>query len=75
MLAILDQEVPPTRPLFISYESFWNTIKTNSVLRADPTSGGDARLRSAGVPRAANLHAPGLQAMALRVINAWPSTV
>jgi hypothetical protein len=25
-----------TSPLFISYESFWNTIKSNSVLRADP---------------------------------------
>ena len=36
MLAILDQEVPVDKPLFISYESFWNTIKTNSVLRADP---------------------------------------
>jgi hypothetical protein len=36
MLAILDQDVPTDKPLFISYESFWNTIKTNSVLRADP---------------------------------------
>ena len=36
MLAILDQDVPADKPLFISYESFWNTIKANSVLRADP---------------------------------------
>ena len=36
MLAILDQDVPTDKPLFNSYESFWNTIKANSVLRAEP---------------------------------------
>jgi Family of unknown function (DUF6079) len=36
MLASLDQEVPADKPLLISYESFWNTIKANAVLRADP---------------------------------------
>ncbi|MDR3298636.1 MAG: DUF6079 family protein [Candidatus Accumulibacter sp.] len=35
MLAILDQDVPADRPQLIAYESFWSTVKGNSVLRAD----------------------------------------
>jgi predicted ATPase len=73
MLAILDQDVPADRPLFISYESFWNTIKTNSVLRADPNIKEvmrvsevlESRVQSA-FPESRKAYKP----MALRVINA-----
>ncbi|MDR0439785.1 MAG: DUF6079 family protein [Candidatus Accumulibacter sp.] len=36
MQAILDQDVPVDRPQLIAYESFWNTVKSNQVLCADP---------------------------------------
>lgn len=73
MLAILDQDVPTDRPQFISYESFWNTIKTNSVLRADPNIKEvmrvsevlESRVQTA-FPESRKTYKP----MALRVINA-----
>jgi hypothetical protein len=35
MKALLDQEVPTDKPVLISYESYWQTIKKNSALRPD----------------------------------------
>ncbi len=47
--AILDDEVPEKRPGLIGYDKFWETVKSNQVLRADPNIGpvllrGPARL-------------------------------
>ena len=71
MLAILDQEVPTDKPLFISYESFWNTIKTNSVLRADPNIKEVMRVSEVLESRVQQAFTrPAYKAMALRVINA-----
>ncbi len=71
MLAILDQEVPADKPLFISYESFWNTIKTNSVLRADPNIKEVMRVSEVLESRVQQAFTrPAYKAMALRVINA-----
>ncbi|MGJ7918225.1 DUF6079 family protein [Massilia sp. LXY-6] len=71
MLAILDQEVPDDKPLFISYESFWNTIKANSVLRADPNIKEVMRVSEVLESRVQQAFTrPAYKAMALRVINA-----
>lgn len=73
MLAILDQEVPADKPLFISYESFWNTIKTNSVLRADPNIKEVMRVSEVLESRVQNAFPESRKTykpMALRVINA-----
>ncbi len=71
MLAILDQEVPADKPLFISYESFWDTIKTNSVLRADPNIKEVLRVSEVLESRVQQAFTrPAYKAMALRVINA-----
>ncbi len=71
MLAILDQEVPADKPLFISYESFWSTIKANSVLRADPNIKEVMRVSEVLESRVQQAFTrPAYKAMALRVINA-----
>lgn len=71
MLAILDQEVPADKPLFISYESFWNTIKANSVLRADPNIKEVMRVSEVLESRVQQAFTrPAYKPMALRVINA-----
>lgn len=71
MLAILDQEVPADKPLFISYESFWNTIKANSVLRADPNIKEVMRVSEVLESRVQQAFTrPAYKAIALRVINA-----
>ncbi len=71
MLAILDQDVPADKPLLISYESFWNTIKTNSVLRADPNIKEVMRVSEVLESRVQQAFTrPTYKPMALRVINA-----
>jgi hypothetical protein len=37
--AILKDEVPSDRPGLIGYDKFWDTVTSNSVLRADPNIG------------------------------------
>lgn len=37
--AILDDDVPEDRPGLIGYDKFWDTVKSNQVLRADPNIG------------------------------------
>ena len=37
--AILGDEVPEDRPGLIGYDKFWETVNSNSVLRADPNIG------------------------------------
>ncbi|WP_295405967.1 DUF6079 family protein [uncultured Thiocystis sp.] len=71
MLAILDQEVPTDRPQFISFESFWDTIKGNSVLRADPNIKDVMRVSEVLESRVQQAFTrPAYKPMALRVINA-----
>ena len=71
MLAILDQEVPADKPQLISYESFWNTIKANSVLRADPNIKEVMRVSEVLESRVQQAFTrPAYKAMALRIINA-----
>jgi hypothetical protein len=71
ILTILDQDVPTDRPLFISYDSFWNTIKTNSILRADPNIKEVMRVSEALESRVQQAFTrPAYKQMALRVINA-----
>jgi hypothetical protein len=37
--ALLSEDVPTDRPGLISFDKFWDTVSTNSVLRADPSIG------------------------------------
>ncbi|MGE0430518.1 MAG: DUF6079 family protein [Hydrogenophaga sp.] len=71
MMAILEHDVPTDRPLFISYESFWNTIKTNSVLRADPNIKEVMRVSEVLESRVQQAFTrPAYKPMALRIIHA-----
>ena len=71
MLALIDQDVPTDRPQLISYESFWQTIKTNSVLRADPNIKEVMRVSEVLDSRVQQAFTrPAYKAMALRIINA-----
>ena len=71
MEAILDQDVPADRPEFISYESFWNSIKSNAVLRADPNIKEVMRVSEVLESRVQQAFTrPTYKAMALRVIHA-----
>lgn len=71
MKALLDQEVPTDRPLLISYESFWQTIKKNSALRPDANIKEVLRVSDVLESRVQqSFTRPAYRGMALRVINA-----
>jgi hypothetical protein len=71
MKALLDQEVPTDRPLLISYESFWQTIKKNSALRPDANIKEVLRVSDVLESRVQqSFTRPTYKGMALRVINA-----
>lgn len=71
MKALLDQEVPTDRPLLISYESFWQTIKKNSALRPDANIKEVLRVSDVLESRVQqSFTRPTYKDMALRVINA-----
>lgn len=71
MKALLDQEVPTDRPLLISYESFWQTIKKNSALRPDANIKEVLRVSDVLDSRVQqSFTRPAYKGMALRVINA-----
>ena len=70
MQAILDQDVPTDRPQLIAYESFWNTVKSNQVLRADPNIKEVLRVSEVLESRIQQAFTrPAYKPMALRVIN------
>jgi hypothetical protein len=70
MQAILDQDVPADRPQLIAYESFWNTVKSNQVLRADPNIKEVLRVSEVLESRIQQAFTrPAYKPMALRVIN------
>lgn len=70
MQSILDQDVPTDRPQLIAYESFWNTVKSNQVLRADPNIKEVLRVSEVLESRIQQAFTrPAYKPMALRVIN------
>ncbi|MCH1984717.1 DUF6079 family protein [Achromobacter xylosoxidans] len=70
MQAILDLDVPTDRPQLIAYESFWNTVKSNQVLRADPNIKEVLRVSEVLESRIQQAFTrPAYKPMALRVIN------
>jgi hypothetical protein len=71
MSALIDQDVPTDRPMLIGYESFWQTIKTNSVLRADPNIKEVMRVSEVLDSRVQQAFTrPTYKPMAQRIINA-----
>lgn len=69
--AILNQDVPTDRPGVISYDSFWDTVVSNSVLRADPNIGPVLRVSDVLIERVQKAFTrPSYKPMALRIINA-----
>ncbi|WP_244105277.1 DUF6079 family protein [Burkholderia ambifaria] len=71
MQAILEKDVPTDRPQLIAYESFWNTVKSNSVLRADPNIKEVLRVSDVLESRVQQAFTrPAYRPMALRVIYA-----
>jgi hypothetical protein len=70
MQDILDQDVPIDRPQLIAYESFWSTVKSNSVLRADPNIKEVLRVAEVLESRIQQAFTrPAYKSMALRVIG------
>lgn len=68
--AVLDQEVPADRPGLISYDRFWDTVKTNGVLRADPNIGPVLKVSDVLAERVQKAFTrPAYRAMALRIID------
>ena len=68
---ILNQDVPTDRPGVISYDRFWDTVVSNSVLRADPNIGPALRVSDVLIERVQKTFTrPAYKPMALRIINA-----
>ncbi|MGZ9709410.1 DUF6079 family protein [Glaciimonas sp. GNP009] len=68
--AILNDDVPSDRPGLIGYDKFWDTVKSNSVLRSDPNIGpvlNVSEVLSERVQKA--FTRPTYKPMALRIIN------
>jgi hypothetical protein len=68
--AILKDEVPTDRPGLIGYDKFWDTVVTNSVLRADPNIGPVLKVSDVLTERVQKAFTrPPYKAMALRIIK------
>ncbi|AUH66232.1 ATPase [Paracoccus zhejiangensis] len=68
--AILDDEVPEDRPGLIGYDKFWDTVKLNQVLRADPNIGPVLKVSEVLTERVTKAFTrPAYRPMALRIIN------
>ncbi|AUM01342.1 ATPase [Rhodocyclaceae bacterium] len=68
--ALLDDEVPTDRPGLIGFDKFWETVNTNSVLRADPHIGPVLRVAEVlGERVQKSFTRPSYKAMAMRIIN------
>ncbi|MFN3630384.1 MAG: DUF6079 family protein, partial [Casimicrobiaceae bacterium] len=69
--AILGDEVPTDRPGLIGYDTFWDTVTSNSVLRADPHIGPVLKVAEVLAERVQKAFTrPAYKAMAMRVIKA-----
>ena len=68
--AILDDEVPEDRPGLIGYDNFWETVKSNQVLRADPNIGPVLKVSEVLTERVTKAFTrPAYKPMALRIID------
>jgi len=68
--AVLDLEVPEDRPGLISYDKFWDTVTSNSVLRADANIGPVLKVSEVLSERVKKVFTrPAYKAMALRIID------
>lgn len=68
--AILNEDVPNDRPGLIGYDRFWDTVTSNSVLRADPNIGPVLKVSDVLAERVQKAFTrPPYKAMALRVIK------
>jgi len=68
--AILNEEVPDDRPGLIGYDKFWETVTSNSVLRADPNIGPVLKVSEVLSERVRKAFArPAYRPMALRIID------
>ena len=68
--AVLDQEVPEDRPGLIGYDKFWDTVTSNSVLRADANIGPVLKVSEVLSERVKKAFTrPAYKAMALRMID------
>ena len=69
--AILNGEVPDDSPGLIGYDKFWDTVTSNSVLRADPNIGPVLKVSEVLCERVQKAFPrPVYKQMALRIINA-----
>ncbi len=68
--AILSEEVPDDRPGLIGYDKFWETVTSNSVLRADPNIGPVLKVSEVLSERVRKAFTrPAYRPMALRIID------
>ncbi|HZV18352.1 MAG TPA: DUF6079 family protein [Sphingobium sp.] len=68
--AILRDEVPDDRPGLIGYDKFWETVTSNSVLRADPNIGPVLKVSEVLSERVRKAFTrPAYRPMALRIID------
>lgn len=68
--AILGDEVPEDRPGLIGYDKFWDTVKSNQVLRADPNIGPVLKVSEVLTERVTKgFTRPAYRPMALRIID------
>ncbi|MBO6522093.1 MAG: hypothetical protein JJ973_18765 [Rhodospirillales bacterium] len=68
--AILDDNVPEDRPGLIGYDKFWDTVKSNQVLRADPNIGPVLKVSEVLTERVTKAFTrPAYRPMALRIID------
>jgi hypothetical protein len=68
--AILKDEVPSDRPGLIGYDKFWDTVTSNSVLRADPSIGPVLKVSEVLSERVQKAFTrPAYRPMALRIIH------
>jgi hypothetical protein len=68
--AILKAEVPDDRPGLIGYDKFWETVTSNSVLRADPNIGPVLKVSEVLSERVTKAFTrPAYRPMALRIID------
>lgn len=68
--AILSDEVPDDRPGLIGYDKFWETVTSNSVVRADPNIGPVLKVSEVLSERVRKAFTrPAYRPMALRIID------
>jgi hypothetical protein len=68
--SILDTDVPTDRPGLIGYDMFWDTVSSNSVLRADPNISPVLKVAEVLAERVTQgISRPAYRPMALRIIK------